>query len=170
MKNTIIIDLDNDGKCDCIDSVYDGTQRLFIEARSNLYPNPIFNILADEISQNIEFENNENMFLMEIPSIFLYDHQQFTFNVGGIKEVITLYFLCNSLERNGNLILKQQTENGYLLRTFVKNTTGIPIATRSSLGVVRVGDGLSIEGDGNLTSNGGNTEAITQADLDRILI
>lgn len=170
MKNTLILDIDRGGICNCIDAIHDKTNTLFIEAHSPTYDSLIFNVLDGEYSKNLSYIKKGDSFLVEIPKECFIDHLQFTLNIGGAGSVITLYFLCNQVQDAGNLLIKQQTEKGYILRSFIKNTTGVPIATRDSLGVVKIGNGLDIEGDGNLSSKGGEIESLTQEDIDRILI
>lgn len=170
MKNTLILDIDKGGICDCISTVHDKTNRLFVEAYSLSHDTLIFNVLDEGYSKNLLYEKTGDSFLVEIPKECFIDHLQFTLNIGGAGSVITLYFLCNQVQDVGNLLIKQQTEKGYILRSFIKNTTGVPIATRDSLGVVKIGNGLDIEGDGNLSSKGGEIESMTQEDIDRILI
>jgi len=170
LKNTLVIDLDAGCAIICLEKLADNTNRLFIEARSQLYNAPIFNLLADGYSKIVDYEKNNGAFKFRIPEALIFNTPEFEIAIGGIDRVTTVYFLNQSITENGNLFIRQQSERGYILRCSVKNATGVPVATKHSLGVVRIGEGLDIEPDGTLDNPTGNLESLSVTEINNILI
>ena len=152
MKNTLVIDLDAGCRIICLEKLADGTNRLFIEARSQKYNSPIFNLAADNYSANVTTENEAGSFRFEIPSDLIFQKPEFALNISGIEINTSVYFFNQDIVPEGNLFIRQQSERDYLLRCSVKNATGVPIATKSRLGVVRIGEGLEIDTGGTINA------------------
>lgn len=167
MKNTIILNLDNDAACECLDKIADGTNRIVIQAHSERYNYPIFNLTTEGYSKNVDVGKENGTFDFEIPNTLIFNCAEFSLNIGGIGKVVNLLFL-NETSLEGNLITEKKTERGFINKSNLKNKTGVPIATRSSLGVIKVGEGLNIEPDGELSSEAGDLEAMTEMQIDNI--
>ena len=164
MKNILCIDATNGFECSLLGNVNDGTNRFFLEITSDLAKNPRLVIAGETLSIT------SNPFLYEILTEWYVGDGTLTFNITDDDHTGDAFSVAKIASADGNLILKQVSNFIYQLSISVQNTTDVPIATNTRLGVIKVGSTLNITSDGVLNANeGGSMTAITNSQLEEIL-
>lgn len=162
MKNTVVINCDNNYSVDCMEMLGNSGNSIWIEAHSkrNLH------FFIDSIEIITEYTGN--IYAFKIPNSYHEKNGEFTLHIK-MNDVIEKSFLfkCKDINVNGNLIVRNQ--DYYFDVTYtVENTTNVPIATTLSLGVVKGGDNVKIRSNGTMYADGITTESISNAEIDII--
>lgn len=151
MKNTLTINTLNNCTCDCIDSVYDDS-------------NSIFLIFITDKSGTVEFSNGQSFDITpQSNTIFLqqdwYLAEDLRFLYSDDEHVSNEFTIKKPTSTEGNMTLKK-TDNFTFQVNFHKPSGGgggdpytLPPATTKNLGGVIVGNGLDVNESGLLSVN-----------------
>lgn len=165
MKNIIFIDTSNNCNCDLVGNTNDGTNRVFLDIKSDILRNPVLNIDGTQVKLT------GSPFVYEIPVNMLIGSGNLTFNLSDDSHTGNYFSIKKLSSIIGNLLLKQVDNFNYRLSDIVPNTTGVPIATEKRLGVVRGGDNVKIRENGSMfCETTGDFEPISNMRLEEILI
>jgi hypothetical protein len=156
MKNTISIT--SDCVCTCVDSIADGTNRIFVELNVGDVSAPVLMIWKNgDLQSTIQLYANM-LNTVEIQSVFFSAGCTITFSyshTGYVGKTFTINFPA-SLQ--GNLSVKMQSDYVYTAKYTVIGGGGgggsyiLPPATINTLGGIMVGDNLTIEESGRLSA------------------
>lgn len=163
MKNTIVINANENCICDLLSTVDNGENRFFLEIRADTSKNPKLEISGEQIAIT------ESAFLYEVGSTYYLGTGELTFRIVDDEHTGDYFHVAKVTEIEGDLFLNQISNFYYeLLYVPAHNETGVPIATDLSLGVVKGGSNVGIKPDGTMWANEKGIEAITNAELDEI--
>lgn len=116
MKNTLILDMDNNASCECIQQLADNTNRVFVEMYSVFYEAPTFNLIAGSVNTQLNYTKENNVYKLALPdTISQYDAFKLSISDKSLSQNTEINFKCNNLKSSGNMLLKK--ENGYYLLT-----------------------------------------------------
>lgn len=116
MKNTLILDMDNNASCECIQQLADNTNRVFVEMYSIFYEAPTFNLIAGSVNTQLNYTKEDNVYKLALPdTISQYDAFKLSVSDKPLSRNTEINFKCSNLKSNGNMLLKK--ENGYYLLT-----------------------------------------------------
>nr|DAN99854.1 MAG TPA: hypothetical protein [Caudoviricetes sp.] len=145
MKNILVIDSINGCVCDLLSNIDDGTNLVVLDVRSDISKNPYLEIESEIV--NI----TSNRFLYVIPSNYYSGDGSVMFRIVDDDHTGDYFEIKQIQNLDGNLFLLQKSNFYYeLALTSVQNETGVPIATDTSLGVVKGGDNIGIRSDGTM--------------------
>lgn len=145
MKNILVIDSINGCACDLVSNIDDGTNSVILEIKADISKNPHLEIG----SQNITITSNR--FSYEIPSSYYVGTDTLPFRVVDDEHTGKYFEVTKVSKVDGNLFLLQKSNFSYELALVqIPNETGVPIATDTSLGVVKGGDNVGIRLDGTM--------------------
>lgn len=114
MKNTLILDMDNNASCECIQQLADNTNRVFVEMYSIFYEAPTFNLIAGSVNTQLNYTKEDNVYKLMLPdTISQYDAFKLSVSDKPLSRNTEINFKCSNLKSNGNMLLKK--ENGYYL-------------------------------------------------------
>ena len=163
MKNTIIINANENCICDLLSTVDNDENRFLLEIRADTTKNPKLEI------NNEQIVITGSPFLYEVGSTYYLGSGELTFRIVDDAHTGDYFHITKVAEVDGNLFLNQISNFSYeLLYVPAHNETGVPIATDISLGVVKGGSNVGIKPDGTMWANEKGIEAITNAELDEI--
>lgn len=163
MKNTIVINANENCICELLSTVDNGENRFFIEIRADIFQNPKLEISGEQIAIT------GSPFLYEVGSTYYLGTGELTFRIVDDVHTGDYFHIMKVAEIEGDLFLNQINNFNYeLLYVPARNETGVPIATDVSLGVVKGGSNVGIKPDGTMWANEKGIEAITNAELDEI--
>lgn len=145
MKNTITIDAKNSCACDLVCNIDDGSNRLFLEIHADISKNPILEIN----SANVDI--TEDVFIYEIDSSYWVGTDVLQFRIMDDNHTGEYFTIESASNSSGNIALKQVDNFNYELLKSLTDGMSIPIATRASVGIIKVGSGLKISADGTLS-------------------
>lgn len=170
MKNTISINLNGECCCECVTNLGDDANSISIEAICTTYENVTFHVTQNESEEILETTKTNDVYVMTIPERYFSKEGVFTVTAKcKIGTLIILTFTCKNISENGALIVRCVSENSFTVTAKIKNTTGIPIATEATLGVVRGGENVNIRDDGTMYADGiSYIESITNSRIDEI--
>lgn len=163
MKNTIIINANENCICDLLSTVDNDENRFLLEIRADTTKNPKLEI------NNEQIVITGSPFLYEVGSTYYLGSGELTFRIVDDVHTGDYFHVTKVAEVDGDLFLNQISNFSYeLLYVPAHNETGVPIATDLSLGVVKGGSNVGIKSDGTMWANEKGIEAITNAELDEI--
>ena len=151
MKNTIIIDAKNSYACELVCNIDDGSNRLFLEIHADVTKNPILEI--DSVSVNI----TEDVFVYEIYSSYWGGTDTLQFRIVDDNHIGGYFTIKSASNLSGNIAIKQVDNFNYELLKSLTGGMSIPIATRTSVGIIKIGSGLRISPDGTLYVDNSNS-------------
>lgn len=175
MKNIINVDFQN-----AINSgmycVADNTNSLYLIISPSLIQNTNYRVEVTDINNDVHTSNTLELNTNEQIE---YKVNNVYYNGKGVMKIRLLSneansdyvsFICVAFSDSDDVFCKN--ENGkYTFNYRTKNSTGVPIATTNSLGVVSVGATLNITEQGVLNSNQGEgIEKITNTELENMLV
>lgn len=140
MKNTITINANEGYIVDCIDSIYDGSNTLYLHFLTTVNLSVAF---SGHGSQTITPQSDT----IQIPSSWFLT-SDLTFTVGGVTFTIKHPTLTT-----GNMTMAQVNDTTYQINFYESGGGGsytLPIATASILGGVKIGTGIREESDGTI--------------------
>ena len=128
MKNIIEIDAAKNCLCELVSSIYDGTNRLILKIKSGNGKKLVVE------KTEVAITNQE--FLYEIPEVFYTGTDEFSFMISDDEEK---KFRVKKVKRiQGDMIIKQITNETYELRTKIKADMGADVGDRIKIyGVVK---------------------------------
>jgi len=157
MKNTIVINLDNGGVCECVTNTADDTNAVILELVKESYISPYIMIVpyvGEEVTTTdfLISSSNPQIVRYEIPAEYWNTRMTTT-----IQLVDTDYrspgFVFNgvSIDSGDTITVRTGGVNTFNLTKRLKNSTGAPIATNYNLGVVKGGRNVNIMEDGTMS-------------------
>lgn len=163
MKNTIVINANENCICDLLSTVDNGENRFFLEIRADTSKNQKLEISDEQIAIT------GSPFLYEVGPTYYLGSGELTLRIVDDVHTGDYFHITKVAEVDGNLFLNQISNFSYeLLYIPVKNDTGVPIATDVSLGVVKGGENIGVRPNGTMWFNGQGIEEITNEELDEI--
>ena len=163
MKNTIVINANENCICDLLSTVDNGENRFFLEIRADTSKNPKLEISGEKIAIT------GSPFLCEIGKLQYNGTGELSFKVADDTYTGEQFTIKKVQEEEGNLFLNRLDATSFeLLYIPEKNETGVPIATDVSLGVVKGGENIGVRPNGTMWFNGQGIEEITNEELDEI--
>lgn len=164
MKNTIIIDAKNSSACDLVSVVNDGSNTLFLEIHADVTANPVLEI------NGVSVDITKDVFTYEVNSSHLVGTGTLQFRIVDYSHTGNYFNITKIDDLTGNMYLTQVDNFNYKLIISKPNTTGVPIATDKTLGVVKGGSNVGIRSDGQMYAEQQGVEKVTNSEIDEICV
>lgn len=162
MKNTVIVNLNNNVKCECIESFADGTNRIIIEMKHSQYHSPIFALYSGSDTEVLNGKVvNESTREIEIPYIWVESKK--TFHLSITDQVINarVEFSTLNIVPDQNMIIKNDHDVVFTIYMKIPSPN-FRIATKDNLGVVQIGENLKVTDEGILSAD------VSREDIERL--
>ena len=164
MKNIITINAENNYMCDLVSTVDTGENLIFIEIISDISKNPKIEIGNDQI------EITSNPFSYEVQAAKYIGEGTLQFRIIDDSHVGNYFNITKIADTDGEMFLNQLDNFNYKLIISKPNTTGVPIATDKTLGVVKGGSNVGIRSDGQMYAEQQGVEKVTNSEIDEICV
>lgn len=162
MKNTVIINLNNNVKCECIESFADGTNRVIVEMRHSQYRSPVFALNSGSVTEVLnEKIMNESTREIEIPYIWIESKEIFHLSITDQTINARVEFSTLNIVPDQNMIIKNNHDEVFTIYMKIP-TPNFRIATKDNLGVIQVGENLTISETGILAAE------VSRKDIERL--
>lgn len=156
MKNTLSIT--SDCVCTCVDSIADGTNRIFAELNAGNVSAPVLKIwLGDVLKNTINLAANK-LNSVEIPTALFVANGVIKFQYSDADHTGQIFSINFPDKLDGNLSVKMQSDYVYAAKYTVIGGGGsaqpyvLPPAKADTLGGIMVGDNLKVDESGRLSA------------------